>query len=272
MFQFVLRRFLSIFVTQVIVSVLTFGLIFVSGDPATALTPTRPGQQPTEEQIEQTRKAYGLDQPIALQYLRYMTRLVQGDMGESYFARKPVTTLLLEKFPITFLLTLGIMAVALALGIPIGLLAAYKRNSAIDRAILIFSTLLLGAPPFFLGLMMIFFFAFRLKWFPLGGVGSVWHFVLPTLSIALPTAVGYGLLLRTNVLNLLNNEYARTARAKGLTTRAVLFRHILPNALIPVVTIASLDVAILLTGLVLIEEIFGIPGIGQQIFSGGLAA
>jgi len=248
------------------VSVLTFGLVFLTGDPAVALTPVKPGAVPTQAQIEQTRKAYGLDRPVPEQYLIYMGKVVRGDLGESYYFRKPVLTLMLEKLPTTIVLAVTIIVVALAIGIPLGVLAAFRRNTAVDRAFIVVSTVLIAAPPFFLALMMLFFFGFVLKWFPLGGVGTPAHFVLPVLSIALPASVAYALLLRTTILNMLGAEYARVARAKGLGMARTMFKHVLPNALIPVVTVASLDLAILLTGIVLIEQIFGIPGIGAQTY------
>ena len=266
MFKFVLRRLFWIVITLLVVSILTFGLVFVTGDPAVALTPVKPGSTPTQDQIERTRKAYGLDRPVPVQYAIYMSKVLQGDLGESYYFRKPVLTLMLEKISTTILLAGAIIVVALAIGIPLGVLAAFKRNTGIDRGFIIGSTVLIAAPPFFLALMLLFFFGFVFKWFPLGGTGTPRHFVLPVLSIALPAGMGYALLLRTTLLNLLGTDYGRAARAKGLSAIAVMFKHILPNALIPVVTVASLDLAILLTGIVLIEQIFGIPGIGQQTY------
>jgi peptide/nickel transport system permease protein len=266
MLQFIVRRLFWIVVTLFVVSVLTFGLVFLTGDPAVALTPVKPGAVPTQAQIEQTRKAYGLDRPVPEQYLIYMGKVVRGDLGESYYFRKPVLTLMLEKLPTTIVLAVTIIVVALTIGIPLGVLAAFRRNTAVDRAFIVVSTVLIAAPPFFLALMMLFFFGFVLKWFPLGGVGTPAHFVLPVLSIALPASVAYALLLRTTILNMLGAEYARVARAKGLGMARTMFKHVLPNALIPVVTVASLDLAILLTGIVLIEQIFGIPGIGAQTY------
>jgi peptide/nickel transport system permease protein len=266
MLQFVVRRLAWIAVTMIVVSLITFTLVFATGDPAVALTPVKPGTTPTAEQIERTRKAYGLDQPIPVQYAIYMGKVLRGDLGESYYFRKPVLTLLVSKLPTTITLALAIMVTALLIGIPIGVLSALKRNTVVDRAIIIANTILIATPGFFLALMLLFYFGFVLKLFPLGGTGSVRHYVLPVLSIALPTAAGYAILIRTSILNMLRADYARTARAKGMALAQVTFKHVLPNALIPVATVASLDLAVLLTGVVLIEQIFGIPGIGQQIY------
>lgn len=266
MIQFLIRRLVWIVITMLVVSLITFVLVFTTGDPAAALTPVKPGTTPTQAQIEHTRQVYGLDKPIPIQYAIYMSKVLRGDFGDSYYYRKPVLTLLLTKLPTTALLAVSIVLVALLLGIPIGVLSAYRRNSLVDRIFIVLNTLLIATPGFFLALMLLFYFGFVLKWFPLGGTGSLRHFVLPVMSIALPAAAGYAILLRTNILNMLGTEYARAARAKGLGHMRVIFKHVLPNALIPVVTVASLDLAILLTGIVLIEQIFGIPGIGQQIY------
>ena len=145
-------------------------------------------------------------------------------------------------------------------------LAALQRDSVLDHGILIGSSLLLGVPTFLLALLLIYFFAFQLKWFPLGGYGTWQHLVLPTLSVALPTGMGYAIFLRTNMLSILTADYIRTARSKGLSEQMVAMRHALPNALLPVVTLASIDLAYLLTGIVLIETVFQYPGIGLQVW------
>lgn len=266
MIRFILRRFLWIVIALAVVSLLTFVLIFATGDPAIMLTPTRPGQMPDLKLVAMTRERYGLDQPIYIQYLRYMGNLLRGDLGDSYYFRRPVTELLAEKFPTTALMAGLILLTALGGGIPLGILAAVRRNTFIDRSILIFSTITISAPVIFIAILLIYFFAYRIKLFPLSGIGSIRHWVLPTLSVAVPVSVGYALVLRTTMLNALSADYVRTARGKGLSDGWIHFRHVLPNALMPVVTLASLDMAGLLTGVVLVEQIFGIPGMGQTVF------
>ncbi len=250
---------------MLLVSVVSFVLVFVTGDPAVMMTPTKPGQQPDPALVETIRQQYGLDQPIPVQYVRYMGRLLQGDLGESYYFRRPVLELLTDKFPTTATLAALIMVTALLIGIPLGVIAAVRRNSLVDRAILFYSTVMISVPSFFLALVLIFFLSYQLRWFPLGGTGSLRHYVLPVISVALPTSVGYAIFLRTNMLNALSAEYARAARSKGLSRSKVNYKHVLPNALIPVVNLASLDMAYLLTGIVLIEQVFNIPGIGLQV-------
>ncbi len=266
MIRYILRRLLWIVITLGVVSLLTFGLVFATGDPALMLTPTRPGQLPNPQLVAQIRRQYGLDQPLYLQYLAYMGNLLRGNLGDSYYFRRPVTELLAEKLPTTALMAALIMLTALGMGIPLGVLAAVRRNSLIDRSILIFSTIMISAPTIFLAVLLLYFLAYRIPLFPLSGVGTIRHWVLPTLSVALPIGLGYALFLRTSMLNVLTDDYVRTARSKGLAGGWIHFRHVLPNALLPVVTLVSLDMAGLLTGVVLVEQIFSIPGLGQTVF------
>lgn len=266
MIQYCLRRLLWLVIALGAVSMLTFTLIFVTGDPAVMLTPTRPGQSPNLQLVAITREQYGLDRPVPVQYLRYMGNLLRGNLGESYYYHRPVTELLLERFPTTALLAGLIMLTALGIAIPFGVLAAVRRNTLADRSILVTATMMISVPSFVLAVTLIYFFAYRLKVFPMGGTGSIRHWVLPTLSVALPLGAAYVIFLRTTTLGALSADYVRTARGKGLHKRRIHFRHVLPNALIPVVTLASLDMAGLLTGVVLVEQIFGIPGIGQTAF------
>lgn len=264
--QYILRRLLWVVITLGVVSLLTFGLVFATGDPAIMLTPTRPGQMPNPKLVALIRQQYGLDQPIYRQYLYYMGNLLRGNLGDSYYFRRPVTELLAEKLPTTALMAGLIMLTALSIGLPLGVLAAIRRNTLIDRSILIVSTVLISAPTILLAVLLIYFFAYRIPLFPLSGTGSIRHWVLPTFSVALPIGVGYALFLRTSMLSALSADYVRTAQSKGLAGGWIHFRHVLPNALIPIVTLASLDMAGLLTGVVLVEQIFSIPGLGQTVF------
>jgi len=265
MIPYILRRLVWIMVTMLCVSMLTFGLIFATGDPALLLVSTHNNQPPDPAQVERVRRERGLDRPLPIQYANYVWRLVQGDMGYSFYLRRPVSQVLFEKLPNTALLAGLILLSSMALGVPLGMLAAIKRNSLIDRAILVFNTVVIAIPSFFLALLLIYFIAFQLKLLPFSGSGSIRHLIMPVLSVAVPSAAGYAIFLRTNMLTQVSSDYARTARAKGLHERTIAFRHMLPNALIPVVTLASLDFAYLLTGVVLVEQIFGYPGIGSAV-------
>ena len=266
MMRYLLRRLLWVAITLGVVSLLTFVLVFATSDPALMLTPTRPGQMPNPKLVALIRQQYGLDQPLYRQYLSYMGNLLRGNLGDSYYFRRPVTALLAEKLPTTAFMAGLIMLTALAIGIPLGVLAAIRRNTLIDRSILIVATILISTPTILLSVLLIYFLAYRLPLFPLSGTGSIRHWVLPTLSVALPIGVGYAIFLRTTMLGALAADYVRTAQSKGLAGRWIHLRHVLPNALIPVVTLASLDMAGLLTGVVLVEQIFSIPGLGQTVF------
>ena len=260
MLQFIARRLVWIVLALVFVSALTFGLVFAGpADPARALT----AGKASGDALEQLRRQYGLDRPVSEQYARYMSQLVQGDLGFSYVFRRPVAAMLVERLPATLLLAGSIMLVALVISVPLGVLMALRHNSAVDRSLLFGGTLLISLPTFLIGLLLIYVFAFLLKWFPLGGYGSLAHLVLPTLAVALPWSVWYATLLRSNMLNVRATDYVRTGYAKGLLGSTVALRHMLPNALLPVLTMASMDLAALLTGIALVERVFNWPGIGQ---------
>lgn len=266
MIQYCLRRVIWLVAALGVISLLTFSLIFITGDPAVMLTPTRPGQTPNPQLVATIRAQYGLDRPVHVQYFHYMGNLLRGNLGESYFFHRPVTELLLEKFPATALLAGLIMFTSLCIALPLGILSATRRNTLADRSILTAATIMLSTPSFVLAVALIYFFAYRIKAFPLSGAGSIRHWVLPTLSVALPLAAAYVLFLRTSTLGALSADYVRTARGKGLSKGRTHLRHVLPNVLIPLVTLVGLDMAGLLTGVVLVEQIFGIPGIGQTAF------
>jgi peptide/nickel transport system permease protein len=264
MLLFILRRLFWVILVLVVSSVITFLLIFAApGDPASRLAAIRPGDELLyPEVIEQTRVAYGLDKPIPVQYVRYVSKLVRGDFGDSFYFKRPVLEVLLAKLPSTALLAASIMLVAIVLGIPIGIVMAVRSDSVVDRGLLAFGSLVISLPGFLVGLLLLFVFAFNLKLLPSSGTGSWRHLILPTLSGALPTAIAYAFLLRTNLLTMFDQDYARTAKAKGLPTWRVITKHVLPNAVLPVVTLASIDLATLLTGIVLIEQVFSWPGLG----------
>jgi peptide/nickel transport system permease protein len=265
MIAYLLRRLLWIALTTLCVSMLTFGLIFATGDPAVMLVPTRNNEPPDPALVEQVRRERGFDKPIPVQYANYLLRLVQGDLGYSFQMRRPANEVLFEKLPNTALLAASILLAAIVLGIPLGLIAALHHNRLLDRAILLWNTVAIAVPPFLLGLVLIYLLAFQFKLLPFNGAGSLRHLVMPVLSVALPTAASYAIFLRTNLLNQVTADYVRTAHAKGVRGQIVALRHMLPNALVPVVTLASLDLAFLLTGIVIVEQVFGYPGMGAQV-------
>jgi peptide/nickel transport system permease protein len=229
-------------------------------DPAQALS----GEKASAASIALMRSRLGLDRPVYRQYLTYMGDLVRGDLGESYYFNRPVREALLERFPATALLAVAIFVFAVAIGVPLGVVTALRNGGVLDRLLTIGGLLTISMPSFFFGILLLYCFAFRLKWFPVGGYGSLDHVVLPALTVALPWGAWYGIVLRSNMLDVLSHDYARTAAAKGLRQSTIAWRHLLPNALLSVITMLGMDFAVLLSGLALVEYIFSWPGIGWQ--------
>jgi peptide/nickel transport system permease protein len=261
MLAYVVRRLVWIAITLWGVSVLTFGMLFAApADAARALS----GARAQAASVEMLRQRLGLDRPIHEQYIAYLGGLVRGDLGESYYFKRPVADALRERFLATAQLALTIFVLAISLGVPLGVVSAVRRGGAVDRVLMVSGLVAISIPSFLFGLLLLYAFAFRLKLFPVGGYGSPAHVVLPALTVALPWAAWYGIVLRSNMLDTVSLDYARTAAAKGLGPWIIAWRHLLPNALLSVVTMLGMDLAVLLTGLALVEYIFGWPGIGWQ--------
>lgn len=259
--RYIIRRILGTLVTLFGVSIITFVLMFVGPmDPAQALA----GPRAQETTVQAIRKQYGFDKPIPVQYLNYMGRLLRGDLGRSFYFKRPVSEALQQRFPNTVVLAIAIITVAVLTGIPIGAIAALKNNTIIDRGFMVFQLLTLSLPTFFVGLLLIYLVGFKLGILPIGGHGSLKHLILPTLSVAIPWGGWYGIFLRSSMLEVMSADYVRTAYAKGLTQWAVATRHMLRNAIPPVLTMVGMDFASLLTGIALVEYVFNWPGIGWQ--------
>lgn len=261
MVGYILRRLLWIAITLWGVSLLTFGLLFAGPkDAAQALS----GGRAEAASVEMLRQRLGLDRPVHEQYLAYLGGLLRGDLGESMYFGRPVAEALLERVPATAQLALTIFVLAVALGLPLGVVSSMRRGGILDRTLMVTGLAAISIPSFLFGILLLYFFAFRLKLFPVGGYGTPAHLVLPALTVALPWAAWYGIVLRSNMLDAVTLDFARTAAAKGLNPWVIAFRHLLPNALLSVVTMLGMDLAGLLTGLALVEYIFGWPGIGWQ--------
>jgi len=240
---------------------LTFGATFLSPiDPARSYA----GLRASNEVVERVREEFGLDDPLYVQYGRYLKRLVQGDLGNSFATDQPVLSAIVDRLPETGLLALAAGTVQLGLGIPLGLAAALKRGRILDRSILVFSLVGVVTPAFVLGFLLLYFLAFKLGWFPLGGSGSFAHLVLPALTLGVAGAAWYARMLRSTALNILSEDFVRMARAKGLAERVVVLRHVLRNAVGPIVTMIGIDLGVFLGGVLVIERVFAWPGIGDQ--------
>ena len=259
MLSFALRRILVALAVAVTVSVASFMLLHLSGDLATAIA----GPEATAEQIAAIRTQYGLDQPLLAQFLAWAGKALQLDFGNSFYFRERVSDLILSRLPIT--LTLGVVAlcVALFVAIPLGVLAAVRRDPWIDRLALAVSVLGQAMPSFWFGLTLIMVFAVNLRWLPVSGNATWKHFVLPAVALGYYAMPAVMRLTRNGMLEVLASDYVRTARAKGLPPRKVLIRHALRNAVIPVIALAAVQFGFMLGGSIVIEAVFSLQGLGQ---------
>jgi peptide/nickel transport system permease protein len=266
---FVARRVLAVVPVLFGVTLAVFSMLFlVPGDPVKMMLAefvTNP------DQIAQMRAQLHLDEPILQQYGRFVGNAVRGDLGTSIRSRRPVATEIAENVGSTAQLALASMAVAIGLGIPLGLIAALGRNSWLDVAAMMVALLGVAMPSFWLGLLLIFAFSLHLGWFPATGGGDLHHLVLPAVTLGMIAAAIIARLTRSSMLEVLGQDYVRTARAKGLAGWAVVLRHALKNALIPVVTIFGLQFGNLLAGAVIVETVFSRPGLGRLVVGGILA-
>ncbi|MFZ0641153.1 MAG: nickel ABC transporter permease [Candidatus Acidiferrales bacterium] len=231
----------------------------VPGDPVQQML----GEGATASDLIDLRHALGLDEPVPVQYARYLAGVVRGNLGESFRFQQPVLHVVLEHYPATLELALAALIVCCAIGIPAGMIAAQRRATAADHAIGFFTLLGLSIPNFALGPLLILVFSVLIGWLPVSGRGGISHLILPAVTLGAALAAILTRMVRTSVLEQLSSDYVRTARAKGLTERAVLLRHAFRNALIPILTILGLQFGTLLAGTIVTETIFSWPGIGR---------
>ena len=242
------------------ISVITFLLIYyLPADPARMYA----GPSASVETVTRIRHQLGLDLPIGEQYVRYLQRVLSGDLGFSYRKQISVTTLLLSRIPYTLALIFGGIFVELVIGLPVGVASAVARGQWMDRVGMFIALIGVSAPPFWLGLLLLYWLGYLIPIFPLGGAGSLAHLVLPSLTAGLGGAAWYARMMRSSTLDILSTDYVRTARAKGLRNIFVIFRHVLPNALNPIITMAGLDIPWFIGGVVLVERVFDWPGVGR---------
>lgn len=265
--QYIMRRLLLLPVTALGVSILVFLVLhLVPGNPAQVIA----GPDAPPATVKQLEHELGLDQPLPKQYWAYLQRVLHGDLGRSLKSRRPVTADIRDALPNTLELTLLAIIITPLVAIPLGMLAATRQGNAADTIITFFSTIGITLPTFATGLLLIFFFSIRLGWLPISGLGGrLWtpdgvkHAVLPAITLSLGSIAVVTRLSRSALLEVLNQDYIRTARAKGLKERSVLFRHGFKNALLPVITVYGLQIAGLLSGAVITETVFAWPGVGR---------
>jgi peptide/nickel transport system permease protein len=242
------------------VTIITFGLLYlIPVDPARMIA----GRSATPQTVESIRHQLGLDRPIPVQYARYLGNLVQGDMGRSYVQKARVSELIASRLPATLQLMAAAIFFELLIGLPAGIFAATRRNRPSDKAVMVFSFVGVSAPQFVVGLLLIYVFAYQLELFPLGGYGTIWHVVLPALTLGVTIAGWYSRMSRSSMVDVLRQDYIRTARAKGVTESRVVLVHGLRNAILPIVAMIGIDIGLYAQGIVVVEAVFGWPGIGQ---------
>jgi peptide/nickel transport system permease protein len=260
MIRYIARRLLHAIPVLFGVSLITFGLTYLlPADPARMYA----GPNASVETVNSIRHQLGLDQPFYVQYLTYLGRALRGDLGFSYKLQIPVGAAIMSRFPYTLQLTAAGIFFELLLGLPLGLISALRRGTWMDRGAMLFAFFAVAAPPFWLGLVMLYFVAFKAGLFPIGGTGTLAHLVLPALAAGMGGAAWYARLMRSSALDVIRADYVRTARAKGLGEQRVIWRHIVRNAIMPIITLVGLDIPWFLSGVVLIEAVFAWPGVGK---------
>ena len=259
MLLYALKRFGVAILVAISVSIVTFSLLHVSGDPAAAMA----GESASEEDIEYVRKHYGFDRPLPIQYVDWASNAIQGDFGQSIYLKRPVAGILAERAPVT--MTLGALSLtfALVLAIPLGVLAAMFPNTIIDRFALTIAVIGQALPNFFFALIMIIIFGVWLRWLPISGHASWLNFIMPSIALGYYATPAIMRLTRAGMMDVLSSDYIRTARAKGLKPRVVLFKHALRNAIIPVVSFSAVQLGFMLGGSIIIESIFSLNGLGS---------
>jgi len=263
MLAYLARRLVASMFILLGVSIVTFGLTFlIPADPVAMIA----GRNSTPEIREQIRHQLGLDRPVPEQYAIYLGRLVQGDMGKSYARKSDVAELITSRLPPTLLLMLAAIVAELLIGIPAGVFAASRRGRVGDKIAMTLSFASVSTPQFVLGLTLLYVFAYLLNWLPLGGYGSFAHLILPAVTLGLAGGGWYSRMMRSSMIEVLRNDYIRTARAKGMAEWRVIAKHGLRNAILPIVAMIGLDIGIFMSGVVVVENVFGWPGIGQLMW------
>lgn len=271
MFQYVVQRIIATVPVVLLVAIITFSLVHIApGDPAAVIA----GDFGNPEDIERVRKQLGLDKPILQQFWIWLSHVARGDLGSSIFSRYDVTHLIAQRLQPTIVIALTAEILAVLIAVPLGVLAAWKANSLIDRAVMLFAVLGFSIPVFWLAYNMIFLFAVRLEWLPAVGYEPISNGIVPWLkSITLPSiaiSVIFAALIarmtRTTMLEILREDYIRTARAKGAGERRVLFGHVARNTIAPVVTVLAIRLGFAFGGTVIIETVFSYPGLGRLVF------
>ena len=262
MLTYILKRISLAVLVALAVSVIAFLLLRLSGDPAIAIA----GEGARQADIELIRQTYGFDRPLPVQYMAWLGKALQGDFGDSIYFKTPAGPLIFAKLQTTLMLGLASLVFALLVSVPLGVLAAIYKNTWIDRLCLVTAVVGQALPNFFFALLLIMFFSISLQLLPVSGSDTWLHFVMPTIALGYYVAPAFMRLIRAGMIEVLEADYIRTARAKGLPTRTVIFKHALRNAIIPVVALTAVQLGFLLGGSVVIETIFALDGLGYLAY------
>ena len=269
---YVVRRLLALIPVALVVATVAFVLIHLApGDPASVIA----GPDASRDDVQRIERQLGRDAPLPVQLARWYGRLIQGDLGQSIFLRKPVTDAILDRVEPTLLLTVSAIVIAIIIGVPAGVIAARYHNTTTDQVLMILALLGVSIPNFLLGLLFILFFSVWLGWFPVAGYSpleygwlkTVRSLVLPAFALGLVQSALIARIARSSMLDVLREQFITAGRAKGLGERAVIYKHAFKNALIPTMTIIGISFAILISGAVVVETVFNIPGLGRLIIS-----
>ena len=260
MLSLLVRRLAQAFLILLGVAAITFVLLYaLPADPARMIA----GRSATAQTVASIRHELGLDQPLLVQFWNYLTGLLQGDLGRSYAQKTEVWTLIAARLPATLTLMAAGIFVEVVLGVTFGTIAAVKRGSFVDRLVMMASFVGVSAPQFVAALLLLYLFAVTLGWFPMSGYGTFAHIVLPASTLGILGAGWYARMVRSAMIDVLNQDYVRTARAKGLSSTRIIFRHALPNAILPIIAMIGIDIGQFMGGVVVVEAVYGWPGIGQ---------
>jgi peptide/nickel transport system permease protein len=268
MFAYIVRRILATIPVMAVVALFVFSLLYIApGDPAAVIA----GDQATPADVERIRHSLGLDRPFLVQFWDWLGRLSRADLGRSIFTNLPVTTMIAQRIEPTLSLTVVTLLLAVTIAVPIGVLAAWKAGTAIDRAVMTFAVFGFSVPVFVVGYLLAYFFALQLEWLPVQGYTPIarglwpWleNLILPAIALSCAFMALIARITRASMLEVLQQDYIRTARSKGLGQRPILFVHALKNAAVPIVTVIGIGIAILIGGVVVTESVFAIPGLGR---------
>ena len=268
MLRFFINRVCVALLVALTVSIIGFSLLRLSGDLASELA----GEYATAEEVRKVAEAYGLDRPLYRQYIDWAGHALRGDLGESLFTKESVVHMLLERMPVTARLAAFSIAFAIMFAIPLGVLAAVRSGSWQDRLALSISVFGQAIPNFFFGLILIIVFGVKLRWTPISGSETLAHYILPTLTLGMSIMPAFTRLTRSGMLDVLDSDYIRTARAKGLGVFSIVFKHALRNAVLPIVSLTAVSFGTLLGGSVIVETVFALHGIGFLAFKSILRA